>query len=48
MKNKHEYQGNQYTFRNALAIHLKADPVRNLANVFLEVDFCISCFYQVR
>ena len=36
-----------HTYRNAMAYMFKSDPEQHLANVLLEDDLCISCFFQV-
>ena len=48
LKNLHMQDGSYLNYRNAMAYLFKSDPGRNLANVFLENDFCISCFFEVR
>ena len=41
------YRGSGRTYRNAIAFLFASNPDKHLANVFLESDFCISCFFEV-
>ena len=47
LKRTDAYRGNARTYRNAIAYLFASNPDKHLANVFLESDFCISCFFEV-
>ena len=46
LKRTDTFRGSGHTYRNAMAYLFASDPDRHLANVFLESDVCISCFYK--
>ena len=47
LKRTDTYNGSGHTYRNAMAYLFASNPDKHLSNVFLESDFCISCFFEV-
>ena len=47
LKRTDAYRRSGHTYRNAIAHLFMTAPERYLANVFLEAELCISCFYEV-
>ncbi len=47
LKRTDAYRRSGRTYRNAMAYLLASNPDTYLANVFLESELCISCFYEV-
>ena len=48
LKELYSHSKSYLNYRNAMAYLFMSDRGRNVARVFFENKFCISCYFQVR